>query len=102
MKFVKWMALTALMTGMMTSGCSSLQSSDATSEEWTDADIKAEVIDRLSSDTITKKYNVGVISEGGIVTLDGSMADQNARFRAEAIARGTPGVKGVVNNLSSF
>lgn len=64
-----------------------------------DKDIVHEVVDRLRSDSITGNYAFGVTSEDGVVTLRGSVSDQNARLRAVGIVRSTPGVKGVIDKL---
>ena len=96
---MKWTALLTVCVGALISGCSSLQYSDVDAAGSSDEEIVAEVTDRLSSDTVTQKYNVSVTSEERIVTLSGSVPDQNARARAISIARGSSGVQGVVDNF---
>ena len=102
MKLVKWMAVAALLTAGFSGGCSTYQGSEMISEQPTDNDVVMDVLDRLSSDGVTKNYNISVTSESGVVTLAGFVRDQNARFRAVSIARGTSGVKDVVDKLSNY
>ena len=59
------------------------------------------MLDRLETDTATARQNIGVSVTEGVVTLNGRIANPNVRLRAKALARGTEGVKGVVDNLGN-
>ncbi len=54
---------------------------------------------RLVSDPEVKGYAVEVSVKDGVVTLDGTVASDRAKSRAEKLTRKEKGVKNVVNNL---
>src|SRR5260370_14227776 len=45
-------------------------------------------------------YSIGVKTEGGVVTLTGEVASEDAKSLAGEIARDTPGVKDVKNEIN--
>ena len=53
----------------------------------------------LALEAQTRPYDVGVTTEGGVVTLVGVVGTMGARERAEALARDVGGVRLVRNNL---
>jgi osmotically-inducible protein OsmY len=98
----KWIArsmMFAVLAAGFLSGCSSLPGSGASLSP--DAQLVADVRDRLSSDPVTGRYNISVTASGGVVTLAGNVADNSVRVRAKDVVRSAEGVKGVVDNLFS-
>jgi hyperosmotically inducible protein len=61
-----------------------------------DADIDNQVTDNIR--TAAPGANVDVAD--GVVTLSGTVADESSKAAAETAAKGTKGVKSVVNNLT--
>lgn len=59
----------------------------------------ASIKTRLAADRFQNLTWVGVDVSNGIATLTGNVESDMQRERAESIARGTAGVRGVVNNL---
>lgn len=64
-----------------------------------DSDLAAAVRQRLSADTVTRPYVVGVAAARGRVTLSGAMPTE-ARVRAVSIAQGTQGVRSVEDRMT--
>lgn len=83
---------TLSMTGCATTGDDGPQSDRA---------IASDVRERLEADAVTARLNIGISVTDGVVTLSGRVIDPGVRLRAKAAARGTEGVKGVVDNLGS-
>jgi BON domain len=54
---------------------------------------------RLAENTALKASQVNIASEGGVVTLTGTVASQADKEQAVQIARGATGVSDVVDNL---
>lgn len=78
-------------------GCGTL--SGTTDADSPDAQLAADVAERLQNDPVTGRLNIGVTAMEGVVTLGGNIPDDNARIRAKGIARGTDGVKGVIDEF---
>ncbi len=72
-------------------GCSKAHTDDSISN-----DIKASMF----SDPQTKSANVSVVVKNGAVTLTGEVPDENARYEAFKIAKQTPGVVNVEDQMS--
>jgi osmotically-inducible protein OsmY len=85
------------MLGAMLAGCTSLTGGPA--PEGSDESVRLAVVDRLERDPVTARLNIGVTVDGGVVTLTGRAMNPAQRAQAEAIAKGTPGVKGVAENF---
>ena len=64
-----------------------------------DATITAKVKSALIADPDAKAYAIDVDTQRNVVTLNGTVANEDASKRAEAIARRVDGVKDVKNNL---
>ena len=79
-------------------GCSSYASGKTVGENIDDARIVAIVKSKLVVER-PKNVSVGVTSDHGVVTLDGTVETLEHRFDAERIARTVSGVKDVVNNV---
>lgn len=64
-----------------------------------DADIKRDIEDRLFYHPDVRSFEVKVDVANGLVTLSGTVDDDAARVVCENVARATPGVKEIRNNL---
>jgi len=85
--------LAVLAVGLMGSflGCSNDHSDDSISK-----DIKASMF----SDPQTKSANLSVAVKNGAVTLTGEVPDENVRYEAFKVAKQTPGVVNVEDQMS--
>ncbi len=85
--------LAVVAVGLMGSilGCSNAHTDDAISK-----DIKASMF----SDPQTKSANLSVAVKNGAVTLTGEVPDENVRYEAFKIAKETPGVVNVEDQMS--
>lgn len=63
-----------------------------------DSAITKDVRDRLSADPAASKSEITVDTKAGVVRLDGEVTE-SVRASAERIARDTPGVRSVDNNM---
>jgi hyperosmotically inducible protein len=72
---------------------------EKTGELITDAAITTAVKTKLLADSKTPGLKIEVDTKDGVVTLSGTVATKAAENKAVADARGTKGVKRVVNNL---
>jgi BON domain len=64
-----------------------------------DARIVAEATAKLAADSPKNFLKIDIKSEGGIVTLSGTVDSVDKRRRAEEVVSGINGVKGVVDNI---
>ena len=62
-----------------------------------DAAIVTKIKAKLTADTNVNPFNIDVDSNSGEVTLQGTVAKDEARTRAEQLARETDGVRRVIN-----
>jgi len=65
-----------------------------------DPGITTAVKSKLAVDDTVKAYRIDVDTEGGVVTLNGAVDTPIARDRAVELARGTEGVRNVVDQLT--
>src|ERR671911_1836897 len=65
----------------------------------TDAGITTNVKTKLAADDMVKAYQVDVDTANGVVTLSGAVENAAAKERAVTIARGTDGVRDVVDQI---
>jgi osmotically-inducible protein OsmY len=63
-----------------------------------DSAITKDVQDRISADPASSKSNITVDTKAGVVSLSGEVSE-GVRASAERIARDTPGVRSVDNNM---
>lgn len=63
-----------------------------------DSDVKARVEEKLQPNQETAGTMVAV--NDGVTTLSGEVSTENGKMESENIAKGTKGVKSVVNNLT--
>lgn len=62
-----------------------------------DSDVKARIEEKLNANQETAGTMVAVTD--GVATLTGQVSTENGKMESENIAKGTKGVKSVVNNL---
>ena len=84
----------ALLSIVVLGACSSTQSPG---EQIDDAAIVTKIKAKLAADTNINPFNIDVDSNGGEVTLQGTVAKDSARSGAEQLARDTEGVRRVIN-----
>jgi hyperosmotically inducible protein len=65
----------------------------------TDAGITTNVKTKLAADDTVKAYEIDVDTRNGVVTLSGGVENAAAKERAVQIARGTDGVRDVVDQM---
>lgn len=66
----------------------------------TDAGITTNVKSKMAADDTVKAHEINVDTSNGVVTLSGDVDSPIAKERAVQIARGTSGVREVVDNLT--
>jgi len=69
-------------------------------EPVTDDSIRDDVMVHLASDPVVKGGNIEVDVKDGVVTIKGAVDSDEARHRAEKLAKKVKGVKSVVNQLT--
>ncbi len=74
--------------------------SAACSSQPKDAQIIGDVVTRLQRDAGITNKNIAVMSDKGVVTLNGTAANENERLAASNDAAKVEGVRTVVNNLT--
>lgn len=87
--------LGAVLAAAALAGCGTLSGETGGADEQLASDVR----ERLHADPVTGRENIGVSATEGVVTLGGNLPNENVRYRAKDIARGTEGVKGVVDNF---
>lgn len=90
---------TAYMLGGGTSGTAGGNGDRPAAATSADAAITSRVQSGLQADPVTASAAIVVKTIDGIVFLSGAVADYKVRERADQLARGTSGVKGVNNRL---
>jgi hyperosmotically inducible protein len=84
----------ALVLALALSACSSTK---PLGTQVDDAAITAKVKAKLAADDDINPFNIDVDTNEGVVTLQGRVVKQEARTKAEELARETEGVKRVIN-----
>ncbi|MDH3443471.1 MAG: BON domain-containing protein [Deltaproteobacteria bacterium] len=64
-----------------------------------DSNLTAAVKTQLARDKISTLTRIDVDSNGGVVSLNGTVESGEQKVRAEQITRGVSGVRRVINNL---
>jgi len=85
----------AVATMIATVGCAPKQVVVARDDSAITQDVQA----RLHADSTAGGAKIGVDTKAGVVSLNGVVASDNIRDSAERIARDTPGVRSVDNNV---
>jgi len=89
--------LLTVATALTFGACASTQSPG---EQIDDATITARVKAKLAADPEVNPFNIDVDTDGGVVTLRGTVEDPEARTEAVKLARGTSGVRSVRNEIT--
>jgi hyperosmotically inducible protein len=84
----------ALVLALSLGACSSTKTAGTQVD---DAAITAKVKAKLAADGDINPFNIDVDSNEGVVTLQGRVAKEEARTKAEQLARDTDGVSRVIN-----
>ncbi|HEV2852917.1 MAG TPA: BON domain-containing protein [Thermoanaerobaculia bacterium] len=84
----------ALVMALTLGACSSTKTAGAQVD---DAAITAKVKAKLAADGDINPFNIDVDTNEGVVTLQGRVAKDEARTKAEQLARDTDGVTRVIN-----
>ena len=80
-------------------GSKTKEAVSTTGEVITDGWITTKVSGKFVDETVLKGSSINVDTNDRVVTLKGTVGSDAAKVRAAAIARGTEGVRGVVNQL---
>jgi hyperosmotically inducible protein len=97
------LALLALSSGLALLGpvgCAGTATRESTGEYVDDSALTAKVKGEFVRDPVVKALEVKVETFKGIVQLSGFVDTPDQKNRAEQIARSTPGVQGVKNNIA--
>jgi hyperosmotically inducible periplasmic protein len=84
----------ALILALALGACSSTKTAGTQVD---DAAITAKVKAKLAADGDINPFNIDVDTNEGVVTLQGRVAKDEARTKAEQLARDTDGVRRVIN-----
>ena len=79
-------------------GCQAL-TGETLGQNIDDTNMTAAVKTQLARDKVSTLTRIEVDTHGGVVSLNGVVESAEQRARAEQIARGVSGVRGVNNNL---
>lgn len=95
-------ALLAISSGLalLPAGCAGTATRESTGEYVDDTALTAKVKAAFVRDPIVKALDVKVDTFKGAVQLSGFVDTPEQKSRAEQIARGTPGVQSVKNNIA--
>jgi hyperosmotically inducible protein len=91
--------VTALLLTGVGAGIAAGATGCATVDPWTDQRIEAEVKAQLVAEKDANLTRLGVVSTERTVHLIGTVASDDQRTRAAAIAQSVPGVRRVVNDV---
>lgn len=92
-----WVWLAVLLIGL--AGCAGTQTRDSTGEYVDDAAITTKIKSVMIADTAVSALHISVKTVKGVVHLTGTADTKAEADKAEAIARGVPGVISVVNDI---
>lgn len=84
---------------VLTTGCAVARHQETAGQYGRDAEITARVKTKMYKDPDVKASEVNVTTMNGVVQLSGFVDSEGAKARAGAIARETPGVLDVHNDL---
>jgi len=95
----KWVAGIGFAGVLFVTGCAGDASSRSTGEVIDDSAIHAKVKTALLNDPVVSGTKIGVEVDRGTVVLNGVVNGDVEKRKAEDIARGVDGVKGVENDI---
>jgi hyperosmotically inducible protein len=95
----KWLRIQVVCLVLLTLvvGLSACSSTRTAGTQVDDAAITAKVKAKLAADGDINPFNIDVDTNEGVVTLQGRVAKEEARTKAEQLARDTEGVRRVIN-----
>lgn len=97
MKLLVLKLLVLLSAAMLLPGCRTNESPEA---QVSDMEIATQLKSKLASDVgLSSVTNISVNSTNGVVTLSGQVDSEDARAKAEAVAKAVPKVIRVINNI---
>lgn len=88
-------AMTIAVGALIVTGCAAQQPIVQRDDVTITGDVRA----RMASDTLLSKSDISVDTKAGVVRLAGSVSTDGERNAAERVARETPGVRSVDNNV---
>jgi hyperosmotically inducible protein len=97
--FKKMLAVAGVITALFVSGCAGDGSSKSTGQVIDDTAIHTKVKTALINDPVVHGGEIDVSVDRGIVLLKGAVNGDVEKRKAEEIARGVNGVRGVENNI---
>ena len=97
MKRNQWVVAVGLaLMVIMTMACSTGGPHNEVDQAAIEANIRAQIATHYPGET----FDISIkVTEGGLVTLEGTVNDEDKKTRIGEIARNTPGVRRVVNNI---
>ncbi|MCB1069707.1 MAG: BON domain-containing protein [Verrucomicrobia bacterium] len=99
----RWVLGVLAVLALVCTGCSSLDMpSGDLSGPVSDRELESLVMGRIQSDPALVQQSISVSAREGVITLYGSAPNQEAAARIKSQIRSTPGVRGVIDQLSVF
>ena len=95
------LALAVAVSGLAM-GCATADAPAATADQREATELSQRVMARLTNDPFLERASIRATSDEGVVTLRGMLRNESQRARALSIARATPGVRGVIDQLRIF
>lgn len=95
----RWVAGAVCALALMVAGCASDGNNRSTGQVIDDTAILAKTKAALVNDPVVSGMAINVDVTRGVVTLDGAVNGAVEKQKAEEIARGVEGVRGVANNI---
>ena len=95
----KWIGSVGVAVAFFATGCASDGDSRSTGQVIDDTAILTKAKAALVNDPVVSGMAINVDVDRGVVTLNGAVNGDTERRKAEEIARGVEGVRGVENNL---
>ena len=99
MKFVPVRILSIGAVVALAAALAACSTTRSTGGQFSDAGITSKVKTRLAADPEVNPFNIDVDTDEGVVRLSGHVDDADTRAEAEKLARGTAGVRDVVNDI---
>ncbi|MFH0878921.1 MAG: BON domain-containing protein [Lentisphaerota bacterium] len=94
MKTIHLWVVMSMCVAALVAGCVTTQQ---TTDQPTDKQLFSDVQNRLIDDSVTKLRPFNIEVKEGVVSLRGVVHNETVRARAVSVARGTPGVKDVID-----
>ena len=98
-KLQRIFAITGVAASLFVAGCAGDANKRSTGEVIDDTAIHTKVKAALLNDPVVHGTSIGVNVDRGVVLLNGAVNGEVEKRKAEEIARGVDGVRGVENNI---